>query len=704
MDLLNSLLPTIEHFYIFGYWLAFFAALLETMIGVGLVFPGSTIVLIMGTLAAKGYLDVGDLIWFAVIGAIIGDNFNYYLGRKYGAKWLGQGVWFFKPAYFEKSKDFFNKHGARSIFLGRFVAGIKEIVPFAAGLAKMKRRLFIVWNILGAIGWGLAWILAGYFFGQFWQLLAAWLSRLEITIAVIVIFILLFYLLERLIVKRGWQFFALLKSIWLSVKEAFIANKDVIKFITKHERSIGFLKARLDRHKFSGLPLTVLAIAFLYVLSLLLGVIEDAAALDPITRFDIRLADLFYVFRDDKLVDIFLWITALGKWQVIFIKALLVLSLLRLWHKRVFILPFCLALLSTEIFVWFGKIIFHRARPAMGVYVESSFSFPSGHAAIAAVFYGLIIYILWRSVKSRKNKINILFTGLFVILGIGFSRIYLGVHYLSDVWAGYLVGALWVIIAISISERRIKIKKDEQAAAPLPAKSLKIVSAVLICVTIVLYIGLAVKYHPSRQAMAKVQETAAVGSALDIFSVEAMPKYTETLVGRKQEPLNFIIIVKGDLELIKAFKMIGWQLADQASFSSIAKLAQAAVLKKSYLAAPITPSFWHARAHDFGFEKETESNTVRERHHARFWRTNYVIDNGKRIYAGAASFGKGIKRGIAHKIMPDIDTEREFLFNSLEKAGIAANFQKRQLVEPALGENFSGDLFFTDGNAYIIEF
>ena len=81
MDFLNSLLPTIEHFHILGYWIVFFAALLETVVGIGLFLPGSTIILIMGTLAGKGYLDVGDLIWFAFIGAILGDNLNYYLGK-----------------------------------------------------------------------------------------------------------------------------------------------------------------------------------------------------------------------------------------------------------------------------------------------------------------------------------------------------------------------------------------------------------------------------------------------------------------------------------------------------------------------------------------------------------------------------------------------------------------------------------------------
>jgi hypothetical protein len=87
-DLIHYLLPAIEHFRVVGYWIAFFDALLETTVGIGLILPGSTLILFLGAFSASGYLDVGDLIWFVVMGAIIGDNLNYYLGKKYGARWL----------------------------------------------------------------------------------------------------------------------------------------------------------------------------------------------------------------------------------------------------------------------------------------------------------------------------------------------------------------------------------------------------------------------------------------------------------------------------------------------------------------------------------------------------------------------------------------------------------------------------------------
>ncbi len=75
-----------------GYWVVSFTALLETTIGIDLILPGSTLILFLGALSRRGYFDFGDLLWFAVLGAVLGDNVNYFLGKKYGARWIKNGV------------------------------------------------------------------------------------------------------------------------------------------------------------------------------------------------------------------------------------------------------------------------------------------------------------------------------------------------------------------------------------------------------------------------------------------------------------------------------------------------------------------------------------------------------------------------------------------------------------------------------------
>ena len=165
MNLIQSLLPAIEHFYMIGYWIAFLAAFFETILGVGFFIPSSTIILFMGALAAKGYFDLGDLFWFAIIGAVIGDNINYFIGKKYGSKIFAKGFWFIKPEHFKKGEEFFKKHGPKSVFLGRFIGFIRPIIPFVAGLSKMNKWTFLFWNVSSAFLWATLYLLIGYFFG-----------------------------------------------------------------------------------------------------------------------------------------------------------------------------------------------------------------------------------------------------------------------------------------------------------------------------------------------------------------------------------------------------------------------------------------------------------------------------------------------------------------------------------------------------------
>ena len=117
----------------------------------------------------------------------------------------------------------------------------------------------------------------------------------------------------------------------------------------------------------------------------------------------------------------------------------------------------------------------------------------------------------------------------------------------------------------------------------------------------------------------------------------------------------------------------------------------------------MTPSFWNGQVHDFGFEKPTEAGSVRARHHARLWKTNFMTADGRRVYVGTASLDTGLKWVITHQIEPDVDTERATVVEDLTKAQVVEQARLEQFVKPTLGTNFSGDQFFTDGKIYLVE-
>jgi undecaprenyl-diphosphatase len=490
-----------------------------------------------------------------------------------------------------------------------------------------------------------------------------------------------------------------ISSILQSIKQAVIENREARKFAERHQTFFRFIRERLNKNSFYGLPLTLLSLALIYALSLFGGIIEDIINSDIIVSADIRVANLLAIFRNVELVKFFFWITLLGKCQVVLIFTIATILILWIWEKRFYIIPLLLCIAGSEIFTSAGKFIFHRARPGVAVYPENSFSFPSGHATIAIAFYGFLTYMIIRNAKQRNKKINAFFAGFILVILIGFSRLYLGVHYASDVWGGYLAGAIWLIIAIGFSE--YFSYKKQKSGSPCPETKKRLATTGIILASISLYIIFALNYQAPASTLPQEANQTAISDIMIIFSTDQL-KYTETLLGNAQEPLSFIIIAKNDRQLIDLFEQAGWELADNVSISSAAKLARAALWKESYPKAPMTPDFWNANVHNFGFEKATDSNNVRTRHHARFWKTNYITENGYMFYVGTASFDSGVKWVVTHQINPDIDTEREFLFNDLQKTGITTNVEKRQFVGPKLGSNFSGDLFFTDGKLYLI--
>ncbi len=164
MDFFNSLIPNLQNLGIWGYLVFGLVAVLESSTIAGVIIPGTTIVVLAGVLSAQGFFDIGDMIWFVAIGAIIGDNISYYLGT-HANKFFNKKNKLLKLSHLESGELFFKKHGNKSVFLGRFVGPIRSIIPFIAGLTKMNRWTFFFWNVASAFVWSIATLAIGYFFG-----------------------------------------------------------------------------------------------------------------------------------------------------------------------------------------------------------------------------------------------------------------------------------------------------------------------------------------------------------------------------------------------------------------------------------------------------------------------------------------------------------------------------------------------------------
>ena len=690
-----SLIPDLSHFGIAGYWLVLLFSFAEAFVFTGWVVPGTILVVIAGGLSAHGVYDFWDLVFFATIGAIIGDGISYEIGRR-GKAFIQRKPFLQKQT--EKGKPFFLKHQGKSIFFGRFIGWIRPIVPFIAGVMYMSRIRFYIINICSAIAWAIAYLGLGYIFGAAWKVALLWASRAGVFILIGAMLIMLLVWLWRWTVRHGRHALVVLLSIGTSVLLALKGNPYIAQWIQKYPYIFSFIRRCFSIQQFSGLPLTFFVLACASSMYVLIGITEDYLTGDPLALADVRLANLLVAFRSQTLLNFFYIITLSAQAVVIVPVAIISSIVLWIFKKKASIFTLWIALIGSQGITILGKILFHRARPngIIPAIVEDSFSYPSGHATAVAAFYGFLAYLYIRNHPLWKVKISAFFLVVLMIILVDMSRLYLGIHFLSDVLAGNMVGLMMLLFAISITEWFMWNKKKDTtyiSFAPLG----------VICTSIMITIATmtAVLPSPWKNTRASAQTTPIHnGDILSLFEQHKLPRFTETLLGNPQEPINFLII--GNTPCVeKAFTNADWIEAEHVSFVSTYRAAKAAVLNAPYPTAPITPSFYNGFPHDIGFEKSTAQDSVRSRHHARLWKTDFT-DASQSIFVGTASLDKGIKWGITHAIDPAIDTERDLLVSDLENTGMIQSRKDIPFVPSELGSNFSGDQFFTDGDLVIL--
>lgn len=668
----QTALSLAQHAGLWGYWFALLAALAETVFLLGLFVPGSTLLLLMGMLAGQGVFDLGDLLFFAIVGATLGDNVNYFLGRRYGRHWLREDRWFLKTDHVAKAENFFNRHGGKSVFLGRFVPSVKEIMPFIAGMAGMERRSFMIWNLLGAIGWGLQWILPGYIFSQSLSLAQTWLSRVGILVLVLVFTLLICYVLRWSILRYGPSGFEFLRSILASVGKALRRNPEVVRLVRRFPATTRFISRRLDRTRWRGLPMTLTGLTGLYVLALFSGLAEDVITGDAVIGLDTRVNALLASVRTPLFNNLFYAITSFGYWPVI-VSGAAALAF-GLWYRRqgALILPLAIALVSCELLTFLGKLAFHRARPEGGELAPAGFSFPSGHASISIAFYGFAIYIAMRFVRLWSTRINLLMLGVLIAFLIGFSRLYLGVHYLSDVIAGYLVGTLGLILGISATylspfhTRRLGLRFHVPGGIRLAGTLGGLAS----------FLAMVLMFNVF-QAPALSGRTESATPPVVSPSPQSILKrgdnYAASIIGTRRGPINVIFVARDIAQVRSCVTHAGWLEADPISWHSVPMAYINTFHGSAYPTAPLSPWFWNANPQVLGLVKPGGAGRVFDRGYLRVWPTSDKLDTGGRLFAATIGQEERASWHLVPQPLPSFNRTRQALAARLTTDKLADN-------------------------------
>jgi membrane protein DedA with SNARE-associated domain len=419
------------------YLLAGVFAFAETGAFVGLLIPGETLLLVAGAVAGQGVIDVYILIGIAWFAAWAGDTTSFLIGRRLGRGFILRhgpriGV---THERFEGVEAYFAKHGGKTIFIGRFIGFVRALAPFVAGSSGMRYRTFLPYSILGAGILNATMILLGYAFSRSVDTAAQYAGRGAFLLgALLALVVGSIYLYRHFRIEQNRRE----AMRWM---EARRATRWLVALTRRLRPQLQFLWARVTPGGTFGLEFTslmaILAVAGFVVVGYASILSGDAGP----TPGDVTAADIADGLQAAWLVDLAEAASALGSLAVVLALAA-GCGLLLAWRRRWAELGVLVAGLGlTYAGVHELKDAVDRPRPEGGLVDASGSSFPSAHAAYSTFYVWLAVTIVMRLRAGMARGALLVAAGISLTALVGLSRVYLEVHYLSDVNAGWGLGA-----------------------------------------------------------------------------------------------------------------------------------------------------------------------------------------------------------------------------------------------------------------------
>lgn len=227
------------------------------------------------------------------------------------------------------------------------------------------------------------------------------------------------------------------------------------RLASRWPRSYRFVAKRLDARTPGGLPLTLGVAAAVYIAALAGGLVEEFLEADELLVFDRAVNGYMDALRAEPFVTVFAWITTLGGSATLIAVTLVGTAFLwayRRWHC---ILPMWVTVVGAQTTTYLGKFALGRERPEfLTAATAVTPSFPSGHTTGAVAVYGFIAYLVARDLPRRRERFEVVYWTMVLVVAVGFSRVYLSVHYASDVLAGVLVGGFWLLVGVMLAQYR----------------------------------------------------------------------------------------------------------------------------------------------------------------------------------------------------------------------------------------------------------
>ncbi|MFL5825454.1 MAG: bifunctional DedA family/phosphatase PAP2 family protein [Thermoleophilaceae bacterium] len=414
-------------------------AFAETGAFIGFIAPGEFTVILGGVIAGEGEINIFVLITVVWVCSFLGDTTSFFVGRKLGRQFLLKHGERIKITHerLEQVERFFDRHGGATILVGRFVGFVRPLAPFIAGSSRIPYRRFLPYSVLGTGLWGSSACLLGYIFYRSFSKITAIAGRATLIFSLLVGLIAgVVWISKRLrdpeqrrALERWADSHAVVRPVWRHViRPAYRFLAPEVRFVWQRLTPGG-----LGIEFTSALAVSVVG---LYVyLMYLMAVTSDPGP----TAADSFFQDLARDTRTHALVQVAKVITVFGSSPVTggFVLAGAVALA---WRRRPVEM---LSLLGGALTIWVAvqatKAGVDRPRPEPQLTRATGSAYPSGHAAYSTTYIALAV-IGWRVLPGLATKTFVILIAALITVAVGMSRIYLNVHWWSDVAGGWGLG------------------------------------------------------------------------------------------------------------------------------------------------------------------------------------------------------------------------------------------------------------------------
>lgn len=419
----------------------FLVAWIESLVVIGIVLPGIFILFGIGAMIGLGALEFYPVWLAATLGAFLGDIISYFIGYRF--KEHLADFWPFSryPKMLDRGRDFFNRHGTKSVVAGRFIGPLRPVIPATAGMLAMRPRQFLAVAIPACILWAPAYLLPGMLFGASLEVASEYTGRLSLVLVILVTVLWLTWWVMR----SSYEFLVVRSARWL---------RRAINWTRKHPVLGRLTGPVLDPTRPELLSVSMLGL----LLVLLIWVLVMLLFLSPFSEqprvVDALVLDFAQSMRNHLADPVMVAITQLSRWSVLLPTSAAVLLWL-LGAGRYNAAGHWLVAIGGGVLLQLLLGWTLRSTPLL----QSSGALqgwqPSPALTFTAVVIGYFSIMVAKELQRRSRQWPYLAAGLLLILLLT-ARVYLGLDWLSGALVGLFLGLAWTaIVGIAYRQRAL---------------------------------------------------------------------------------------------------------------------------------------------------------------------------------------------------------------------------------------------------------